>query len=97
MRTPDAALAAPPPAPKALRRPAWAKWLWERNIQTRPAGEAIGKSHEWVRLSCLPFDDPRRAVPDEATAARIEAYTQGAVPPESFSPQWRALDDGGGR
>ncbi len=72
-----------PPAPQT--RPLFARFLWERNIQYRPAAKAIGKSHEYVRLICLPFEDNRRITPDPATAERIRAWTQGAVPPESFN------------
>lgn len=86
MRTEYSACAPVDAVPEPIGRPPLALFLWERGIQYRPAGLAIGKSHEYVRLICLPFDDPRRIRPDAETAATIETWSGGAVPPASFDP-----------
>ncbi|MFN3584858.1 hypothetical protein [Phenylobacterium sp.] len=80
----DLATAAPPPAPQ--QRPALALWLFERGIDYREAGRALGVSHEIVRLWCLPFGDPDRVEPRKANREKVFAYTRGAVPPDSFTP-----------
>lgn len=73
-----------PPAP--LNRPTLARYLWDRELSFRAAGEALGRSSEWVRLVCLPFDDPRRRIPDQADMERIHAWTRGEVTPSDFYP-----------
>lgn len=73
-------------APAPLSRPKLATYLFERDITFRAAGEALGQSQEWVRLVCLPFDDPRRRVPHKDVMERIVAWTQGAVVPADFYP-----------
>ncbi len=84
MRAEPAPMADLPEPPDPVARPAWAHWLWVRKIEIREAGRAIGRSHEWVRTTCLPFDDPRRTLPDIETAERIEAWTRGEITLASF-------------
>lgn len=84
MRADNAPLADLPEPPDPVLRPPWAHWLWVRKLDFRAAGKAIGRSHEWVRTTCLPFDDPRRTLPDIETGERIEAWTRGEIRPPSF-------------
>lgn len=77
-------LPTPPPAP--LRRPKLAQFLFERDLSFAAAGEQLGRTREWVRLICLPFDDPRRRVPDLDDMERIVAWTGGEVTPADFYP-----------
>lgn len=86
MRTEYSACCPVEGVPEPIGRPALALFLWERGVQFRPAGKAIGKSHEYVRLICLPFGDPRRLIPDAETAEKIREWTGGAVAPDSFDP-----------
>ena len=73
-----------PPSP--LLRPKLARYLWDRDVDLRAAGEALGRSREWVRLACLPFEDPRRRIPDAAFMERIHAWTRGEITPSDFYP-----------
>jgi hypothetical protein len=81
------------PAPKPVARPLLAWFLWVRGIKLRPAGKALGVSHQQVSLFCLPFDDERRVIPDPETARRIAEWTERAVPPWTFddTPGSRAV------
>lgn len=74
----------PPEPPAEIRRPALAHYLWNRGIELREAGAAIGRSHTAVANYCRPFGDARRVEPDPATAKRIELWTRGEVPASSF-------------
>jgi hypothetical protein len=66
-------------APRPLSRPAFARWVWERDLTLKEVGEALGCSYEQVRLICLPFSDPKRRVPDEPLIRRIHEYTGGEI------------------
>jgi hypothetical protein len=76
----------PSTAPAPLNRPAFAHYLWERDVDFREAAEALGRSREWVRLVCLPFNDPRRRIPNCDDMAVIHAWTGGEIGPPSFYP-----------
>jgi hypothetical protein len=80
-----------PPAP--LVRPKLAVYMFEREITLRMAGEALDQSPDWVRLVCLPFDDPRRRVPNKEAMERIVAWTGGEIAPADFYPDH--LNQGG--
>lgn len=67
-------------------RPALAFWLWERGYTWKQAGQLFGCTGEAVRLWCLPFDDPARRRPDDASLERIVTATSGAVGPATFIP-----------
>ena len=75
-------MAAPPPDP--LPRPAFARFLWERDIDLARAAEAIDCSAEHVRRICLPFSDPKRKVPAPDLMARIVRWTNGQILPADF-------------
>jgi hypothetical protein len=72
------------PAPDPIQRPKLALFLWERDLGLKEAGQALGRSHEYVRRVCLPFNDPRRTFPDDEFLARVEAFTEGAVTQADF-------------
>lgn len=72
------------PAPDPIHRPKLALFLWERDLRLKDAGEALKRSHEYVRRVCLPFDDPARTIPDDEFLARVEAYTGGLVTKADF-------------
>jgi hypothetical protein len=82
------------PTPRRRRaRPLLRAYLTAYEVTLRAAGEALGVSHEQVRLFCLPFDDARRAEPDADVARRIALWTDGAVQPWTFedTPGSRAI------
>jgi hypothetical protein len=74
------------PVPSPLVRPRLAQFLWERDISFREAGRALDRTGEWVRLICLPFDDPRRRIPDLQDIQRIYDWTGGEVTAGDFYP-----------
>jgi len=73
-----------PPAP--LVRPKFAQFLFDRGLNYREAGERLGRTREWARLVCLPFDDPRRRIPDAEDIRLIVTWTGGVVTPADFYP-----------
>lgn len=79
-------MSALPTAPAPLNRPKIALFIWQRGLDYHGFGKAVGRTREWARLVCLPFDDPRRRIPDEADLARIYAWTKGEVSPADFYP-----------
>lgn len=68
----------------ARPRPPFARWLFERDLDFRQAAARLGCSHETVRLICLPFDDPKRRVPNVALMDKIIALTDGEVAASDF-------------
>lgn len=76
-----------PKTPAIVERPAFARWIWERDLDLREVGEAIGCSYEHVRRMCLPFADKARKVPTDETLLRnIVAYTAGEIGVGDFYP-----------
>lgn len=73
-----------PPTPVA--RPAFAAWIFERDLTLHQVGEAIGCSAEQVRRICLPFDHPNRRIPDVERMTAIVRFTAGEITVESFYP-----------
>lgn len=69
-----------------VSRPALARWLWERNIDWRRAGEAFDAHPETVRCWCLPFVDDDYRVPRNRSLRRIQEETGGEVTPADFYP-----------
>lgn len=72
--------------PPIRPRPLFARWLFERGLDNRQAGELFDASHETMRRVCLPFEDTLRRVPNAALMERIFTRTFGQVPPASFYP-----------
>lgn len=73
--------------PPPRHRPRLAALLFEACVDFRAAAEGLRCSRETVRLICLPFDDPRRRVPNRALMARIVEWTRGEAQPADFYPQ----------
>lgn len=74
-------------------RPLLRAYLTAYEVTLRAAGDALGVSHEQVRLYCLPFGDAKRVEPDADVARRIALWTQGTVAPWTFedTPGARAI------
>ena len=78
------------PAPRP--RPRFAHLLFRSDVDYRGAAEALGCSHETVRLICLPFADERRRVPSKRLMERIVEWTRGeTVPGDFYEPISRAI------
>lgn len=69
-----------------VARPALARWLWDRGIDWRQAGEAFDAHPETVRCWCLPFTDDDYRVPRNRSLSRIHEETGGAIGPADFYP-----------
>lgn len=80
----DPAEMPPPPAEKVF--PAFAHWLFRRTISLRAAARILDINHETVRRWALPFGHPERREPDDEAKRRIDNWSCGEVPPESFTP-----------
>lgn len=74
---------APPPA----NRPKFWRFYRDRDLSPVEVGEVFGRSAEWVRLICLPFDDARRRVPDKSDVLRIREWSGGEVGPPDWYPE----------
>lgn len=73
-------------APAPLNLPKIAHFIFERGLTMRAAAEQLGRSRQWVQLICLPFDDPRRRIPDVEDMERIHAWSGGELTPADFYP-----------
>ncbi len=71
-------------APEPVLRPAFARWVWERKLELKEVGAAVGCSAENVRRIIMPFSERRRRVPGPALMARIIDYTNGEITPADF-------------
>jgi len=71
-------------APTPVNRPALARFIWERNLRWKEAGEQLGMSGEAVRLACLPFADDDRTIPGKDNLQRIFEWSGGEITPDSF-------------
>lgn len=69
-----------------VARPRLAIWLFERNVSTAAAADALAVSSESVRRYCLPFDHADRRLPHAEIMERIVAWTAGAIQPADFYP-----------
>jgi hypothetical protein len=84
-------------APDPQERPRLAHFLWERGMSFRDAALALKpltRSHEYLRLICLPFGHPKRLQPDAETLARIIEWTGGVIGEADFAPPQVALTPG---
>lgn len=72
--------------PSPVPRPAFAFWLWDRDIPLREAAVELECSYEQVRIICLPFSDKGRRVPSEALLERIVEWTGGQITAVDFYP-----------
>lgn len=74
------------PPPPLTPRPAFARWLFDRDLDYAAAGEELGVTAETVRRWCMRFDDSRRTVPGRAIIEKIERWTTGLVTAADFYP-----------
>lgn len=75
-----------PSIPDPRPSPAFEAWLKARRLSYTWAAEQLGCSPEYVRLLCLPFDEPKRR---DASARVVRAtirLTGGAVRAEDWHP-----------
>jgi hypothetical protein len=72
------------PAPRPS--PAFQDWLNTRRLDYAWAAEKLGRSREYIRLICLPFDDPLRRDPSGRLVRDIIKLTEGAVRPDDWHP-----------
>jgi hypothetical protein len=71
-----------PPAP--VRRPAFAQWLFDHDLDYQQAAKSLDSCRETIRLICLPFDHPKRRVPYGKLMERIVKWTGGRIRPADF-------------
>ena len=74
------------PPPEERQLPPLALWIYKRGLRLKDVAGPFGCSAEYVRLICLPFDDPARRVPTAEVVGNIHAYTQGAIGPADHYP-----------
>lgn len=67
-------------------RPAFHAWLDLHRKDYAWAAEQLGRSREYVRLMCLPFDDPQRRDPSGRVVRNVVRLTGGAVRPDDWHP-----------
>lgn len=88
---------APPPA----NRPKFWRFYRERELTPALVGEELGRSSEWVRLVSLPFDDPKRRVPDKDDVELIHRWSGGEIGAGDWYPaaltETRPFSVAGGR
>ncbi|MEW6018420.1 MAG: hypothetical protein AB1760_10150 [Pseudomonadota bacterium] len=81
--------------PPPIRRPALARWIWERGLTWRQAGDYFGMSGEGLRIVCLPFSNRRRQIPRRDLMAQIYERTGGEITPDTFHDLSPAPADAG--
>lgn len=70
----------PPPKPMPL----FALLLFQAGVDYQQAAVALESSRETIRMICLPFEDPRRRVPNRKLMVRIVDWCGGRVRPADF-------------
>lgn len=73
---------APPPA----NRPKMWRYCRDRDLKLADVAGVFGRTAEWARLICLPFEDPKRRVPAPEDVARIHAWSGGEIGPADWYP-----------
>ena len=81
-----------PAAPAPIGRTPFDRWCWERGLELKEIGEAIGCSHEHVRAIRKPFGHPDRRVPSSRVMATIVEWTGGEIKPADFYPPELSAD-----
>lgn len=74
------------PSPVHAERPRFWRYYRDRGLSVADVARDLGRSREWVRLICLPFDDPRRRIPDQDAMEDIHRYTESEIVPADFYP-----------
>lgn len=72
--------------PEYRPRPELDHWIRDHGLDYAQAAKLFGCAAEFVRLMCLPFDDPARKKPGRRLMAVIVRVTQGKVKPGDFYP-----------
>ena len=72
--------------PDVRLRPAFDRYLRDRNIDGAQAAELFGCSRQMVGFMRAPFDDPLWKPPGKKLMQRIVRVTRGGVRPEDFYP-----------
>lgn len=67
-------------------RPAFDGWLTLHRKDYAWAAEQLGRTREYVRLICLPFDDDNRRDPSGTLVRAIIRLTNGAVRADDWHP-----------
>lgn len=75
-----------PPIPDPRPSPAFETWLKARRLGYTWAAEQLGCSPEYVRLLCLPFDEPNRRDASGRVVRAVIRLTGGAVRAEDWHP-----------
>jgi len=75
-----------PPIPAPRPSPAFETWLRDRRLDYAWAAERLGVSREYVRLLCLPFDEPGRRDASARLVRRVIRLTGGAVRADDWHP-----------
>jgi hypothetical protein len=71
---------------EADRRPKLWRYYRDRGMTRNEVGAAFDRTPEWVRLICLPFDDPKRRVPSPDDVERVWSWSQGEIGPADWYP-----------
>lgn len=77
---------ATPLIPDPRPSPAFEAWLKERRLDYAWAAERLNRSREYIRLICLPFDEPKRRDPSLRLVRDVIRLTGGAVRAEDWHP-----------
>ena len=75
-----------PPALTPHPRPAFDGWLTLHRRDYAWAAQQLGRSREYIRLICLPFDDGERRDPSGGLVRAIIRLTNGAVRADDWHP-----------
>lgn len=73
-------------APEPANRPKLWRYYRERGLTPAEVGVVFERSDEWVRLVCLPFDDPKRRIPAQADVERAFEWSRGEITPADWYP-----------
>jgi hypothetical protein len=76
----------PEEAPKPEDRPKLWRYYRERDLTLSQVGAVVDRTHEWVRLVCLPFSDPKRRVPSHVDVVKLFEWSGGEIGPADWYP-----------
>lgn len=71
---------------EADRRPKLWRYYRDRGLTRVQVSEVCDRTPEWVRLICLPFDDPKRRVPSPDDVQRLWEWSDGEISPSDWYP-----------
>jgi hypothetical protein len=80
-------------APEPTARPLFWRFCRDRDLSMTSVARIFGRSRGWAYLICLPFDDPRRRVPDPEDVAAIHEWSGGVIgPPHWYPPELTVVE-----